>query len=214
MRVLLADDHTLVRAGIRALLEEMSEVEVVAETGNGREAVELLDKHRPHFALLDITMPGLNGLEVAARAPKISSRTKIVILSVHSDEIYVAQALRAGVAGYLLKDSAASELKLALQAVGRGEVYLSPAISKQVVDGYLRAADPEPDPLACLTARQREILQLIAEGNSTKETADAIDISIKTVEAHRSQIMSRLGINNLPGLVRFAIRAGLVSPEH
>jgi DNA-binding NarL/FixJ family response regulator len=213
MRVLVADDHTLVRAGIRTLVEAIPAVEVVAESGDGREALELIERHRPDVALLDITMPGLNGLEVADRVPKISPKTKIVILSMHADEAYVAQALRAGVAAYLLKDAAASELGIALEAVSRGDTYLSPAISRHVVDGFLKGADARPEPLAGLTPRQREILQLIAEGNGTKEIAGALGVSVKTVETHRSQLMDRLDIHDVPGLVRFAIRAGLVSPE-
>jgi DNA-binding NarL/FixJ family response regulator len=214
MRVLIADDHTLVRAGIRALLERIPGTTVVGETGDGREAFDLIEKQRPDLALLDITMPGLNGLEIAGRAANASPKTKVVILSMHAGEAYVAQALRAGVAGYLLKDAAAAELEVALGAVARGETYLSPAISRQVVDGYLRAAGgAEPEPLAGLTGRQREILQLVAEGHPTKEIASLLGVSVKTVESHRAQIMERLDIRDVPGLVRFAIRAGLVSPE-
>jgi DNA-binding NarL/FixJ family response regulator len=213
LRVLLADDHHLVRAGLRALLAAQAGVEVVAETGDGRQALELIGRHRPDVALLDITMPGLNGLEVATRVDKASPRTKVVILSMHAGEAYVAQALRAGVAGYLLKDAAAGELGLALAAVRRGEVYLSPAISRTIVDGYLRASDGGSDPLASLTARQREILQLIAEGRSTKEIAADLDVSVKTVETHRAQLMERLDIHDVAGLVRFAIRTGLISSE-
>lgn len=213
MRVLLADDHTLVRAGIRSLLESLDNVEVVAETGDGREALEQIELHRPDVAVLDITMPGLNGLEVAGRVGRVSPRTRIVILSMHADEAYVAQALRAGVSAYLLKDAAAGELGLALKAVAREETYLSPAISSQIVDGYLRAAGKAPDPLASLTERQREILQLIAEGQPTKGIAETLGLSVKTIETHRSQLMDRLDIHDVPGLVRFAIRSGLVSPD-
>lgn len=213
MRVVLADDHHLVRAGLRALLDGRPGIEVVGEAGDGRDALLLIERHRPDVALLDITMPGLNGLEVAGRVEKVSPRTRVVILSMHAGEAYVAQALRVGVAGYLLKDAAAGELGLALEAVGRGEVYLSPAISRTVVDGYLRASGTESDPLVNLTARQREILQLIAEGRSTKEIAADLDVSVKTVETHRAQLMDRLDIHDVPGLVRFAIRTGLISPE-
>jgi DNA-binding NarL/FixJ family response regulator len=212
MRVLLADDHTLVRAGLRTLLEGIAGVEVVAETGDGREALEMIERHRPELALLDITMPGLNGLEVAARSSRASPNTRVVILSMHAGEAYVAQALRAGVSGYLLKDSAAAELRLALESVSRGDTYLSPAISRQVVDGFLKSGADTTDPLSGLTARQREILQLIAEGRSTREIAADLGVSIKTVEAHRTQLMDRLDIHDVPGLVRFAIRVGLVSP--
>jgi DNA-binding NarL/FixJ family response regulator len=217
LRVLLADDHTLVRAGLRGLLESIPGVTVVAETGNGRQALALLLEHRPDVALVDITMPELNGLEVASRAAEEAPRTRVVILSMHASESYVAQALRARVSGYLVKDAAAEELPVLLRAVMRGETYLSPAISKQVVDGYLAKredpAAPPQDPLATLTSRQREILQLLAEGRSTKEIATLLDVSAKTVETHRAQIMVRLGIRDVPGLVRFAIRVGLISAE-
>jgi len=213
MKVILADDHHLVRSGIRALLESITGVFVVAEAGDGREALDLIQQHRPDVALLDITMPGLNGLEVAARVRESCPRTRVIVLSMHAGETYVAQALRAGVAGYLLKDSAASDLQAALEAVGRGGSFLSPAISQQVVASYLRGEIPSADPLEGLSPRQREVLQLIAEGRSTKEIAADLSLSIKTVETHRAQIMERLGIRDVPGLVRFAIRAGLITPE-
>src|SRR5262245_47704038 len=162
MRVLLADDHTLFREGLRSLLERMPDVEVVGESGDGRETLEMIDRQRPDVAVIDITMPNLSGLEVAARAKRASPATRIGMLSMHAGEAYVAQALRAGVAAYLLKGSAASEVELALRAVMRGETYLSPAISKHVVGGFLHGSLGESDPLAGLTPRQREILQLIA----------------------------------------------------
>jgi DNA-binding NarL/FixJ family response regulator len=221
MRVLLADDHTLVRAGIRALLTALPEVESVIEAGDGQEALALLLEARPDIALVDIGMPGLNGLELAVRVAREAPGTRLVILSMHGTPAHVAQALRAGVSGYLLKDAAADELPLVLRAVMRGETYLSPAVSKQVVTGFLgrtststasaAAADGEtPD---VLTSRQREILQLVAEGKSTKEVAQMLSLSVKTVETHRAQIMDRLGIRDLAGLVRYAIRTGLVSSE-
>lgn len=213
MRVLLADDHTLFRQGVRSLLDRIEGVEVVAETGDGREALDLVDRMRPDVALLDITMPGLNGLEVTARATKASPRTRIVILSMHAGEAYVSQALRAGVAGYLLKDAAATELEMALRAVARGETWLSSAVSKHVVEGFLGRAATDADPLAGLTGRQREILQLIAEGKGTRDIAGILGVSVKTVETHRAQLMERVGIRDVAGLVRLAIRAGLVSPE-
>ena len=213
MRLLLADDHTLFREGVRSLLSRIADVTVVAEAGDGRDALELIERHRPDVALLDITMPGMNGLEVAARTARSSPKTRVVILSMHANEAYVAQALRAGIAGYLLKDAAATELEAALRAVTRGETYLSPAISRQVVDGFLGKAHPEADPLAGLTARQREILQLIAEGKSTKEIAAALEVGVKTVETHRAKLMERLGIHDVAGLVRFAIRSGMISPD-
>jgi DNA-binding NarL/FixJ family response regulator len=186
---------------------------VVAETGDGREALDLIESKRPDVAVLDITMPGLNGLEVAARVAKDVPKTKVLLLSMHAGEAYVAQALRTGVAGYLLKDAADDELALALTAVGRGDVYLSPQISRQLVERLARAADAEPDPLAGLTSRQREILQLVAEGASSKQVAARLGISVKTVEAHRAQIMERVGVHDVTGLVRFAIRVGLISPD-
>ena len=213
VRILLADDHTLVRAGIRSLLESVEGLTVVAESGDGREALELIVKHRPDVALLDIGMPGLSGIEVARRTAQESPRTKVIILSMHADATYVRQAMRAGVAGYLLKGAAVVELPFAVQSVMRGETYLTPRISQAVVDGYLRDGGDEPTPLEALTDRQREILQLVAEGKSTKEIAHLLDLSVKTVETHRTRIMERLDIHDVPGLVRFALRAGLIQPE-
>jgi len=210
IRVLLADDHTLVRAGIRALLESIDQVEVVAESEDGREALELIGKHRPDVALLDIGMR-LSGLEVAKRTETESPRTRVLILSMHADPSYVTQALRAGVAGYLVKGAAVAELPLAIKAVMNGETYLTPKISRSLVERFLDDGEESADPLAGLTARQREILQLIAEGRTTKEIAGLLDVSVKTVETHRARLMERLDIHDVPGLVRFAIRAGLVS---
>jgi DNA-binding NarL/FixJ family response regulator len=215
-RIVLADDHTLVRGGIRALLESIPNVEVVAESGDGREALELIARHEPEVALLDISMPSMNGLEVARQASKECPRTKVVILSMHADPAYVKQALQAGVAGYLLKGAAVAELPLALQSVARGEVYLTPKVSQAVVHGFLRegpAGEEETGGAEGLTRRQREILQLIAEGKSTKEIASILDVSVKTVETHRMRLMDRLGIHDVPGLVRYAIRAGIVSSD-
>ena len=213
MDIVLADDHNLVRKGIRALLEALPGVRVVGEASDGQSALKLITTHRPHIAVLDISMPGLNGLEVAARTSKASPGTKVVVLSMHAGEGYVAQALRAGVAGYLLKDAADDELALAMTAVSRGDVYLSPQISRQVVERLARA-ESEPDPLAGLTPRQREILQLVAEGKSSKEVAVLLNLSTKTVESHRAQIMERLDLHDVTALVRFAIRVGLISSEN
>jgi DNA-binding NarL/FixJ family response regulator len=217
MRVLLADDHHLVRAGIRALLQSLPDVEIVAEAGNGQEALAALGRSKPDIALVDISMPGLNGLELAARASREVPETRIVILSVHGDASHVAQALRAGAKGYLVKDAAADELPILIRSVMRGETYLSPSISRHVVEGFLGRSSGLPpestDAPALLTPRQREILQLVAEGRSTKEIASLLELSIKTVETHRAQIMERLDIHDLAGLVRYAVRAGLVSPE-
>ncbi len=213
IRVLLADDHTLVRAGIRGLLQGLEGVEVVGEAGDGQEAVHLAESLRPDVVLLDVGMPGLNGLEVAGRIGAFDASIRVVILSMHSSEEYVLRALRAGCAGYLLKASAVSELEVAVRAVARGETYLSPAVSKRVVDDYVSRTGGAADPLDALTPRQREVLQLAAEGFSSKEIAQRLGVSYRTVEAHRAQLMERLGVHDLAGLVRFAVRVGLVRPE-
>jgi DNA-binding NarL/FixJ family response regulator len=211
IRVLLADDHALVRAGFCALLRNLPGVEVVAEAADGREALALVKAHLPDLVLMDITMAGLNGLEAAARITKEHPHVRVLMLSAHANEEYVRQALRAGATGYLLKDAAISELELAVQAVARGETYLSPTISKQVIADYIRRVGGESNPLELLTPRQREILQLIGEGHSTKEIARILHVSPKTVETHRTQLMERLDIHDIAGLVRYAIRAGVLN---
>ena len=220
IRIVLADDHTLVRAGIRALLQGIHEVEVVAEADDGREAIALTAQLRPDIVLLDIAMPKLNGLEAAARLTKEFPDVRVIILSMHANEEYVLQSLRAGAAGYLLKGARAAELELAVTSVARGESYLSPAASKHVIGDYVqRAAGEAPAnqderrAAERLTPRQREILQLIAEGHSTKEIAQILNISVKTAESHRAQLMERLNIHDVAGLVRYAIRAGLVDSD-
>lgn len=212
LRVLLADDHALVRAGMRSLLRDIPGVEVVGEAADGAEALAVAARERPDAVLLDIAMKGMSGLEAAARFREQLPGIKVIILSMHSSEEYVLQALRAGAAAYLIKDSATAELELALKSVMRGETYLSPAISRQVVEGYVRrmGAGAAEDPL---TPRQREVLKRIAEGRSTKEIAFALGLSVKTVETHRAQVMERLGIRDVAGLVRYAMRTGLVPPE-
>jgi DNA-binding NarL/FixJ family response regulator len=213
VRVLLADDHALVRAGIRSLLGTLSGVEVVAEAGDGHEALGLVETLRPDIVLMDIAMPGLNGLEATARIVRAHPGTRVIILSMHVSEEYGARALRAGAAGYLPKDADVRELELAIGAVARGDTYLSPAVSTHVVADYRRRLAEAPDALARLSPRQREVLQLLAEGSSTKEIAFRLKLSIKTVETHRAQIMARLDIHDLAGLVRFAVRTGLVAPD-
>jgi len=213
VRVLLADDHALVRAGIRALLEGLEEVVVVAEAGNGGEVLELARKHRPDIVLLDISMPGIGGLEASAQLKQELPEVRVVMLSMHANEEYVLQALRAGAVGYMLKDSATAELELALQAVMQGETYLSPPISKQVVEGYVQRVGAEQPAADHLTPRQRQVLQLIAEGLSTKEIAYRLELSVKTVETHRAQLMERREVRDIAGLVKYAIRNGLVSSE-
>ena len=211
--MLLADDHKLVRAGFRAMLDSLGDVEIVGETGDGREALELIRQHRPDVALLDITMPSLTGLEVAARVANEMQNVRIIILSMHTTEDYIARAVRAGVSGYLLKNADPVELELALRAAVNGQMYMSPTVSKQLVEDYLRRMGPDAGPEEQLTARQREILQLIAEGKSTKDIAVTLDLSIKTVETHRKDLMDRLGIHDVAGLVRYAIRAGIIKAD-
>jgi DNA-binding NarL/FixJ family response regulator len=216
--VLLADDHTLVRAGMRALVEGFDGFSVVAEAADGREAVTLARQLNPDLALIDIGMPGLNGLDAAALIAKESPQTRVVILSMHTAENYVLEAMRAGAVAYVVKDAAVDELERALRAVLRGERWLSPTVSRHLLDEYLRLSRGGvpveiPGGLDLLTSRQREILQLIAEGHGTREIADRLTISVKTVEAHRAQLMARLGIYDVAGLTRFAIRVGLTSPE-
>jgi DNA-binding NarL/FixJ family response regulator len=213
VRVLLADDHGLVRAGIKALLQEIEGVEVVGEAADGRSAVEAVEQTRPDVVLMDISMKGLNGIEATAQLHRRQHRVKVVMLSMHAAEEHVARALHAGAAGYIVKDGAADELEKAIDAVMRGETYLSPTLSLQVVERLLSASDGEPTPLSLLTPRQKEILQLIAEGRSTKEIAHMLGLSIKTVETHRAQLMQRLSIRDVPGLVRYALRAGLITPD-
>ena len=210
IRVLLADDHTLVLAGIRGLLTKLAGVEVVGEAADGHETLRLAETLRPDIILLDIGMPGLNGLEVAQRLNKLDPNIRVVILSMHVSEEYVLRALHAGASGYLLKDSAVAELEVAIRAVARGETYLSPPVSKRVVDDYVSRTGGIADPLASLTPRQREILQLVAEGHTSKDIAQRLGVSYRTIETHRNQLMKRLGVADLAGLVRFAVRAGLV----
>jgi DNA-binding NarL/FixJ family response regulator len=213
IRILIADDHALVRAGFRSLLEKLDDCEVVADVGDGREALRLLEQLQPDVVLMDVKMPGLNGLEATARITRDYPNVRVVILSMYTNEEYVIQALRAGAVGYLLKDAAIPELQLAVQAAVRGEMYLSPAISKRVLMDYVQLVGGGGGMLDALTARQREVLQLIAEGKPIKEVAQILQISVKTAEAHRTQLMERLDIHDVTGLVRFAIRVGLVTPE-
>jgi DNA-binding NarL/FixJ family response regulator len=203
LRVLLADDHALVRAGIRALLERIRYVEVIAEAGDGPEALELIRTLRPDIVLLDIAMPGLSGLEVLRQVASRHSEMCVIVLTVHENEEYAEHALRAGARGFLPKSAASAELELAIRTVARGELYLSPEISHH-------AAQTQAKPAAKLTPRQLEVLALIADGKSTKDIARALSISTKTVETHRAQLMERLQIYDVAGLVRYAIRTGLV----
>ena len=214
IRVLLADDHTLVRAGIRALLEKLPGVEVAGEANDGREVVDLIKAHQPDVVLMDISMPGLNGLEALARITRDFPDVRVIILSMHHNDEYVLQALKSGASGYLLKRAATAELSTALKTVLRGEIYLSREIASRFLKKFpLQQIAHATSPLEQLTSRQREILQLLAEGQTTKAIALVIRVSEKTVEYHRAKLMARLNIFDLPGLVRFALRTGLVSQE-
>jgi DNA-binding NarL/FixJ family response regulator len=195
------------------LLEKIPSIEVVGEAGTGREALELVRSKLPNIVLMDIAMTELGGLEALPRITKDFPSVKVIILSAHANEEYVIRALREGASGYMLKDSATTELELAINSVIQGKIYLSPSISRTVIDDYLQRVSGAFSPLEQLTSRQREILQLIAEGKNTKEIAAELNISIKTVESHRLQLMDRLNIHDIPGLVRYAIRSGLVSAE-
>ena len=205
VRVFLVEDHGLVRAGIRALLEKIDGVAIAGDAAEGREALERIDRHRPDIVLMDISMPGLNGLQAAEQLLKRHPQLRIVFLSMHTEGEYVLAALRAGASGYLIKDSCLQELELAIRSVVKGEVFISPAVSKHLVDGIRNPAALPASPLERLTQRQKEILQLIAEGMTTKEIAVRLNVSVKTVDTHRTQLMERLDIHDVAGLVRFAI---------
>lgn len=214
VRILLADDHPIVRAGIRAELERLSTVQVVGEASDGREALEMVQSLTPDLVFMDISMPGLNGLEAAGRIAKESPQVKIVILSRHENEEYFWHALKSGACGYLLKKAAVAELAAAVERVMGGEIYLSKELSSRLAKKLpLQQVAHQKSPLEQLTDRQREILQLIAEGQTTKGIALVLKVSPKTVEYHRAQLMDRLKIHDIPGLVRFALRAGLISQE-
>ena len=211
-RILLVDDHALVRAGIRALIEGKPGIEVIAETGDGHEALRIIGELHPNLVLLDITMPSLNGFEVLEQITKQYPQTRVIILTVHDGTEYAMRALRAGAAGYLPKSAATIELEDAISAVAQGGTYLSHEISQKTLFEYAQARTPQ-DLLASLTNRQREILKLIAEGQSTKEIGSKLNISVKTVESHRAKLAENLGIHDVAGLVRFAIRMGLIQVE-
>lgn len=211
-RIVLADDHTLVRAGIRLLLEKISGLDVVGEASDCEAAFAMVRDLKPNVLLTDIAMGKTNGLALAARIAREFPAVKVVILSMHANEEYVIDALRHGAAGYVLKDSVVDELDRAIATVRAGGVFLSPSISQRVIDSYVGRTTPSEGVGSPLTPRQLEVLRLIAEGRSTKQIAGGLGISVKTVETHRAQLMERLGIRDVPGLVRYAMRTGLVPP--
>lgn len=216
IRVIIVDDHDLVRAGFISLLKNLSGIQIIAEAGEGYEALRLIKENKPDVVLLDIAMPGLNGLEVADRIRKEFPEVRVIILSMYVNEEYVLQAMRVGAAGYLMKDSKSEELELAIKTVASGKTYLSSPVSKKVIEDYIK------QPLKTgsianrngvyerLTPRQREVVQLITEGYTTKEIAKKLNLSVKTIDAHRTQIMERLDIHDIASLVRYAIQMGIV----
>jgi DNA-binding NarL/FixJ family response regulator len=215
IRVIVVDDHHLVRQGIRALLEKADDIKVVGEAADGQEAVELVERLAPDVLVMDIAMPRLNGSQAVGRVRALGMATQVVILSMYSDETLVRQALQNGARGYLLKRSVTEELLLAIRAANRGEIYLSPAISQSIVAGFLKlqtGADAS-SPFERLTPREREVLQLISEGHTNNAIAHVLKVSVKTVEKHRANLMSKLNVRDLAGLIRAAIKCGLILPD-
>ena len=212
IRVLLADDHTMVRKGLRSILDAEADLEVVGEADNGRDAVKMAQKLFPKVVVMDITMPGLNGLEATRQIRKQIPDTQVVILSMHASEEYVLEVLRSGASGYVVKQAAPAELVSAIHAASRGEAFLSPSVSKTVVSEYVRQAEAAegPGPHEVLTGREREVLQLIAEGKSNKEIARELSISVKTVETHRAHLMGKLDLHSAVEVTQYAIRKGMV----
>ncbi len=208
IQVLLADDHVVVRQGLRGLLEREG-FKVCGEAADGRDAIHLAETCHPDVAILDLAMPGLNGVDAAREIMRLQPQTKAIVLTMHKDEAYILQALSAGVSGYILKTQAAADLVQAIREVVRGSVYLSPGVSRAVVDAYRAKTNVPPDPLS---PREREILQLVAEGRTTKQIAAILGVSVKTADSHRSRLMAKLDIHEIAGLVRYAIRRGLIQP--
>lgn len=211
VRILLVDDHVLVRAGIRALVEAIEGATIVAEASDGREALALAREHAPDIVIMDISMRELNGIEATEAIIAEMPDVKVLILSMHAAEEFVRRAMGAGAAGYMVKDAVPMELKMAIEALGRGEIYVSPRVSRHLVSALAPAGSAPQSSLAALTLRQRQVLQMIAEGKSTKEIAAALELSAKTIETHRAAIMARLGIRDIAGLVMFAARNHLVT---
>jgi two-component system response regulator NreC len=207
-RIVLADDHVLVRQGLKSLLEREN-FQVMGEASDGQEAVKLIETHHPDIAIMDISMPILNGIDAARGLSRSAPKTKVILLTQHEEEQYIHEALEAGVKGYVLKNQVANDLIQAIRQVGRGEFYLSPGISRAVMEAFRNKSERPADPL---TARERQVLQLIAEGKSTKDTASVLGISVKTAESHRMRLMQKLDIHETASLVRYAVRRGLIQP--
>ncbi len=207
IRILLADDHAMVRKGFRMILEAQTDMSIVGEAGNGREALEQAEKLHPDVIVMDVAMPELNGIEATRRLATTSPRSRVLALSMHKDSVYVREILRAGARGYLLKDSIDSDLVSAVRAVAKGDGYLSPAVSDAVLTDYRRHVTA---PLDLLSSREREVLQMIAEGKTNKEVATSLNLSVYTIDAHRGKIMEKLNLHSTGELVRFAVRNGLV----
>jgi two-component system, NarL family, response regulator NreC len=206
-RILLADDHAVVRQGFKMILSAQSDMEIVGEAANGREAVELAEQLKPDVVVMDVAMPELNGIEATRRLVSGAPHTRVIALSMHKDSVYVREILRAGARGYLLKDSGAEDLVRAIRAVASGESWLSPAVSNAVLDDYRRHVT---NPIDLLTSREREVLQMLAEGKTNKEIASVLNLSVYTVDAHRGRIMEKLNLHSINELVRFAVRNGLI----
>lgn len=211
IRILLVDDHALILGGIRALLKEIDGVTIIAEANNGRDAVAIAIAEKPNLVVMDISMKELNGIEATAQIRGELPATQVLILSMHTTEDFVRRALKAGASGYLVKDSAPLELRMAIEAIMRGEHYISSRVSRHLVSGLVNGTREGKSSIELLTSRQREILQMIAEGKSTKEVAFVLKVSVKTIETHRSALMERLGIHDIAGLVLYAVRNRLVS---
>jgi len=213
IRIVLADDHTIMRSGLRAVLERHADLKVVGEAADGRQVLQVLEDTHPNIVVMDIAMPNLNGIEAARQITAKHPEIAIVVLSMHSDESYVLRALKAGARGYLLKDSAESDLIGAIHAVNEGKAFFSPAISRMLVDDYMRQLQQRgvEDSYELLTTREREILQLLAEGKSNKDIARMLELSLYTVETHRSNILEKLNLHGIPELMLYAIRKGVIS---
>ncbi len=213
IRIILADDHAVMRRGLRLVLEEHKDFQVIGEASDGREAVALVEELKPDLVVLDITMPNMNGIEAARQISEKQAGVSIVVLSMHSDESYVLRALKAGARGYLLKESAESDLILAIRSVSAGKAFFSPAVSRLLVEDYVRQLQDKDieDSYELLTQRERELLQLIAEGKSNKDVANMLNLSLYTVETHRGNLMEKLNLHSVPELILYAVRKGVIS---